>query len=317
MGRYVDGEWITTEPIAGAGGEFIRKPTQFRSHVSTDGSTPYAPEPGRYHLYVSYACPWAHRTLIARKLRKLEDVISISVAHPYVADDEGWAFREYPGCVPDLVNNARFVREIYKKGKDDYTGRITVPVMWDRQTGTIVSNESVDIVRMFDLAFREYGDPDVDLHPEDLRERIDDVIQALYAPINDGVYRCGFAGSQEAYDAAVTRFFDALEHWEAVLGEQRYLVGDRLTAADLCMFTTLFRFVHVYHTHFKVNLWQLWDYPNLWGFTRDVYQTPGVAETCFVDHIKEHYFRSHQTVNPRRIVPKGPVVDFEEPHSRG
>jgi glutathionyl-hydroquinone reductase len=230
--------------------------------------------------------------------------------------ENGWAFYDEPGVIPDNVNGAEFLREVYVKADPGYTGRVSTPVLWDRETGTIVNNESREIVRMFDTEFEEFAIRDAELFPQDLRDEIDETIDAIYEPINNGVYRSGFASTQEAYDEAVTDVFDALDYWEDVLSERRYLCGDRITEADWCMFPTLVRFDSVYHGHFKCNLRRIVDYPNLWGYLRDLYQQPGVAETVHMDHIKNHYYRSHESINPTRIVPEGPDLDFTGPHGR-
>ncbi|MFB6262057.1 MAG: glutathione S-transferase family protein, partial [Bradymonadaceae bacterium] len=276
----------------------------------------HPPEAGRYHLYVSYACPWAHRTLITRALKGLEGAIGLSVVDPYMGEG-GWKFSDVPGAIPDRVNGADYLREIYTAAAPEYTGRVTVPVLWDKERDTIVNNESEEIMRMFDTAMEGVAENDVDLYPEGKRERIDEVIDAIYQPINNGVYRAGFAETQQAYNEAVDELFEALDHWNAVLEDQRYLCGDRMTEADICMFTTLIRFDPVYHTHFKCNVRRIVDYENLWGFVRDLYQTPGVADTCNLDHITEHYYASHESVNPRGIVARGPDLDYLAPHGRG
>lgn len=272
-------------------------------------------EAGRYHLYVSLACPWAHRTLIARSLLGLEESTSISVSHPLMLE-HGWVFREGDAEIPDPHLGIDYLWQLYVAADPTFTGRVTVPVLWDRERATIVNNESREILRMLTTEFRPLWTREVELCPEDLREEIDRVIDAIYEPVNNGVYRSGFARSQEAYEEAVTELFDALDHWESVLAGQRYLCGDRLTEADICMFTTLVRFDAVYHTHFKCNIRRVVDYPNLWGFVRDVYQTPHVAETVRFDHIKQHYFGSHETINPTGIVPVGPTIDYTAPHDR-
>jgi glutathionyl-hydroquinone reductase len=315
MGMLIDGKWTTKWYDADEKGHFVRDDTKFRRWVTADGASGFPAEAGRYHLYVSWACPWAHRTILARRLRKLEDVISLSVVAWFVGED-GWQFSDRPGTMPDLVNHARFLREIYTKAKADYTGRVTVPVLWDKKQSTVVSNESREILRMLDDAFRELGDPEVHFHPPDLHDATESAIDAIYQPINNGVYRCGFANTQGAYDEAVVELFEALDHWDDVLGRQRWMCGDRMTEADICLFTTLLRFELVYHTHFKCNVRRLRDYPNLWGFTREVYQLPGVADVCNLEHIKHHYFESHDSINPKRIVPRGPDIDFTEPHDR-
>jgi glutathionyl-hydroquinone reductase len=312
MGRLVDGKWTNQWYEPDAKGRFQREPTRFRNRLSRDGSTGFPAQAGRYHLYVSLACPWAHRTLIGRKLKRLEHAISVSVVDPFMGDS-GWEFSE---ALPDAANGASSLWQIYVKAKPDYTGRVTVPVLWDKQQGTIVSNESREILRMFGTELEEIGDSSVSLCPVELLEAIDREIDALYAPINNGVYRAGFATTQEAYDEAVGELFAALDAYEERLSRQRFLCGDRLTEADVCFFTTLFRFDPVYHYHFKCNLRRLRDFKNLWGYVRDIYQTPGVAETCDLDHIKQHYFRSHPQVNPTRIVPRGPILDYDEPHAR-
>ncbi len=311
----VDGRWTTEWYTPDEQGRFQRQATTFRDRVSSDGSTPFAAEPGRYHLYVSWACPWAHRTLIGRKLKRLEGAISISVVDAYMGE-HGWSFSNADGAIADDVNGAEHLWQIYAKAKPDYTGFVTVPVLWDKQTSTIVNNESREILRMLDLDMDAFADASVCLCPPDLREAIDREIDALYEPINNGVYRAGFAATQQAYDEAVSQVFAALDRYEARLAKSRYLFGSRLTEADICLFTTLVRFDVVYHFHFKCNLRRLRDYPNLWGFVRDVYQTPGVAETCNFEHIKRHYYTSHEGVNPTRIIPKGPIIDFDEPHRR-
>ena len=289
-------------------GSFVRATSGFRASVSTEAGAAHPVETERYHLYVAYACPWAHRTLIARSMLGLEAAVSLSVAEAYMGED-GWVFP-----ADDRVQR---LWALYVQSDPEVTGRVTVPVLWDRSRERIVNNESREILRMLGTemsALHREGAPD--LAPEELRGRIDDAIDAIYQPINNGVYRAGFARTQEAHAEAVRELFAALDHWEGVLAEQRWMCGERFTEADICMFTTLLRFDPVYVTHFKCNLRRLVDYPNLWGFTRDVYQQPGVASTIHMDHIKEHYFRSHPSVNPRGLVPLGPIVDFEQPAGR-
>ncbi|MFT3767444.1 MAG: glutathione S-transferase family protein [Minicystis sp.] len=315
MGRLVEGRWTTEWYKPDAAGRFVRESASFRDRITADGSSGFPAEAGRYHLYVSLACPWAHRTLIVRALRKLDDAISISVVDPFMAE-HGWTFSDAPGAIRDAVNGADHLHQIYVKARPDYTGRVTVPVLWDKQRGTIVNNESREIIRMLDTEMGALGDPAVNLCPAPLREEIDRTIDAIYTPVNNGVYRAGFATTQKAYDDAVVELFAALDHWEGVLSQRRYLCGDTLTEADVCLFTTLLRFDPVYHGHFKCNLRRIADYPSLWGFVRDVYQTPGVAGTCNLDHIKQHYYRSHETINPTRIVPRGPILDLDAPHDR-
>lgn len=316
MGRLVEGEWRTDWYESGAEGEFQRPDTVFRDWVRQDGSTRHEPESDRYHLYVAWACPWANRALIARKLKGLEDAIDISIVHHFMGEN-GWEFHpEEPGCTPDHLFESDYLHQVYTRADEDYTGRVTVPVLWDKKHGTIVNNESKEIIRMFDLEFGDVATNDIELFPADLRDEVDRAIEAIYEPINNGVYRCGFATTQRAYEHAARELFDALDHWEDVLSEQRYMCGDRFTAADICMFTTLFRFDIVYYTHFKCNVRQIREYPNLWNFVLDVYQMDGIAETTNIDHTKKHYFASHETVNPKRIVPIGPDIDYDAPHDR-
>ncbi|HEY9646124.1 MAG TPA: glutathione S-transferase family protein [Chroococcidiopsis sp.] len=322
LGLLIDGKWISDRDQEDVAGRFIRPATTFRHWITADGSSGFAAAAGRYHLYVSLACPWAHRTLIMRQLKGLTEAISVSIVDP-VIDQAGWAFSDAPGAIADTVNGANFLWEIYAKAEPTYSGRVTVPVLWDRQTQTIVNNESREIIRMLDTEFGAFSTaaamPNAtpyDLYPLDLRSAIDATIDAIYQPINNGVYRAGFATTQTAYEEGVRDLFAALDHWEGVLGQQRYLCGDRLTEADICLFTTLLRFDAVYYVHFKCNLRHLWDYPNLWGYLRDLYQTPGVKETCNLDHIKQHYYKSHPKVNPTRIVPVGPLLDLDSPHGR-
>ncbi|MGJ3247401.1 MAG: glutathione S-transferase family protein [Elainellaceae cyanobacterium] len=315
LGMLIDGQWVKERNQEDKEGKFIRPSTTFRNWITADGSSGFKAEAGRYHLYVSLACPWAHRTLIMRQLKGLTDAISISIVDPEMMGD-GWEFSDGPGCIPDTVNQAEYLRDIYTLADPHFTGRVTVPVLWDKQKKAIVNNESREIIRMLDAEFGEVAQSDVDLCPTDLHDSIESVIDAIYQPINNGVYRAGFATQQVAYEEAVTELFDALDHWENVLDRQRFLCGDRLTEADLCMFTTLFRFDAVYYVHFKCNLRRIVDYPNLWGYVRDLYQHPGVKDTCNLDHIKRHYYKSHNQVNPVGLVPKGPMIDFEQDHER-
>jgi glutathionyl-hydroquinone reductase len=302
-------------------GEFVRATSGFRNWVTPGGEAGptgeggFAAEPGRYHLYVSYACPWAHRTLILRALKKLEDVISVSVVHP-IMPQESWVFGEYPGATEDHLHQSEYMYELYRRADPGFDGLVTVPVLWDKQRETIVNNESSEIVRMLNSAFDAFGDASVDLYPEELREAIDEINELVYHNVNNGVYRTGFARSQGAYERAFGQLFDTLDQLEHRLSQQRYLVGDRITEADWRLFTTLVRFDPVYHGHFKTNKKRLVDYPNLWAYTRELYQVPGVAETVNMDHIKTHYYASHTWINPSRIVPAGPEIDFDEPHGR-
>ncbi len=308
MGLLIDGvwhdQWYDTKST---GGRFKRQDSAFRQWVTADGSSGFKAEAGRYHLYVSYACPWAHRTLIARALKGLEDAVSVSVVEPLMLDN-GWELAD--GADP--LFGARFLHEIYTRAKPDYTGRVTVPVLWDKATGTIVSNESSEILRMFDSAFPDIADGPA-LYPEDLRETIDAVNSWVYDDINNGVYKAGFATAQEAYDEAVTALFTALDRVEEILSRQPWLAGDRITEADWRLFTTLVRFDPVYVGHFKCNLRRIADYPNLGPYTRALYQVPGVAQTVHMDHIKGHYYGSHRTINPTGIIPKGPEIDYRAP----
>lgn len=316
-GKWVD-QWYDTKSN---GGHFVRKAPQFRSWVSADGAagpsgdSGFKAEPGRYHLYVSLACPWAHRTLIFRALKGLEQMISISVVHWYMAED-GWTFDVGDGVVPDTVNAVKLMHEIYTKAMPDYSGRVTVPVLWDKQTKTIVSNESSEIIRMFNTAFDAVGAKVGDYYPPDLRSEIDSLNERIYTTVNNGVYRCGFATTQEAYEQAITPLFDTLDWLEDRLRAKRYLTGDQITEADWRLFTTLIRFDLVYVGHFKCNIRRIADYPNLSEYLRDLYQQPGIAKTVNLEHIKKHYYESHETINPSRVVPKGPVVDFTAPHNR-
>jgi len=316
-GKWVD-QWYDTKSN---GGHFVRKAPQFRSWVSADGAagpsgdSGFKAEPGRYHLYVSLACPWAHRTLIFRALKGLEQMISISVVHWYMAED-GWTFDVGDGVVPDTVNAVKLMHEIYTKAMPDYSGRVTVPVLWDKQTKTIVSNESSEIIRMLNTAFDAVGAKVGDYYPPDLRSEIDSLNERIYTTVNNGVYRCGFATTQEAYEQAITPLFDTLDWLEDRLRAKRYLTGDQITEADWRLFTTLIRFDVVYVGHFKCNIRRIADYPNLSEYLRDLYQQPGIAKTVNLEHIKKHYYESHETINPSRVVPKGPVVDFTAPHNR-
>ncbi len=322
MGLLIDGKWRDRwYDTKKTGGRFVRKASAFRNWVTPDGRPGptgkggFKAEAGRYHLYVSLACPWAHRTLIFRALKGLEGMISVSVVNPLMME-QGWSFDPGEGVVPDDVNGARHLYEIYTKADPNYTGRVTVPVLWDKQTGTIVNNESAEIIRMFNSAFDAVGATGPDLYPVELRDDIDWVNDFVYDRINNGVYKAGFATTQKAYDEAVQSLFEALDGLDARLSRQRYLTGERITEADWRLFTTLVRFDAVYVGHFKCNLKRLVDYPNLWAWTRELYQIPGIAETVNRAHIKDHYYRSHRTINPAGIVPAGPEIDFTKPHGR-
>ncbi len=316
MGLLIDGVWHDRwYDTAKMGGRFVRELSKFRNRITADGASGFKAEVGRYHLYVSYACPWAHRTLIFRKLKRLEGAIGVSVVHWHMGEN-GWEFREGPGCTADAVNGARSLHEIYTKAEPRYTGRVTVPLLWDKQGAAIVNNESSEIVRMFNREFDAWGDAELDFYPEALRAEIDAVNEVVYHRVNNGVYKAGFATTQEAYDEAVRELFTTLDVLEDRLSRQRYLVGGRITEADWRLFTTLVRFDAVYFGHFKCNLKRLVDYPNLWAFARELYQVPGVAETVHMDHIKGHYYGSHRTINPTGLIPLGPAIDFAAPHGR-
>lgn len=320
MGLLVNGVWQDRWYDTRESGRFVRENSAFRNWVTADGSPAptggggFKAEPARYHLYVSLACPWAHRTLIFRKIKKLENVISLSIVDPFMGE-EGWAFSApdgslTPGSTQDTVNGARFLHEIYTRARHDFTGRVTVPVLWDKSSGTIVNNESAEIIRMLNSAFNEWGDADLDFYPPGLHEQIDAINRIVYDNVNNGVYRCGFATTQKAYEEAFDALFSTLDEIEARLGRQRYLVGNRATEADWRLFTTLVRFDAVYFGHFKCNLRRLVDYPNLWAYARALYQTPRVSETVNLVQIKRHYYMSHPQINPTRIIPKGPVISF-------
>ena len=318
MSTITKRKWIDTEST---GGRFVRQDSSFRNWITPDGSPGpsgqggFAAEPDRYHLYISAACPWAHRTLIFRKLKGLEKMISLSAVNSYMGP-EGWSFDPGPGVIADEINHARYIMEIYKKADPDYPDRATVPVLWDKKQATIVSNESAEIIRMFNSAFDQLGAVEVDFYPEPLRKEIDELNAIIYSKVNNGVYLAGFATTQEAYEEAARDVFAALDELETRLNKQRFLTGNQITEADWRLFTTLVRFDAVYHGHFKCNWKRLMDYPNLWGYTRDLYQHPGIAETVDIDYIKTHYYGSHETVNPTRIIPIGPLLDFTTPHGR-
>ena len=315
MGTMIDGEWHKGDNRTEADGRFVRATTSFRNAVTADGSSGFKADPGRYHLYVSHACPWAHRTMIVRALCGLEDAISVSVVDPYMGED-GWHFSKGPGCIPDSVNGTRFLREVYKLAQDDYTGRVSVPVLWDKRERTIVNNESAEIIRMLNTAFNGWGDGEPDLYPAALRDEINAVNEPIYEHVNNGVYKTGFSRSQAAYEDAFDALFATLDDLEERLGTQRYLAGASITEADWRLFPTLVRFDAVYVGHFKCNKRRIEDYPNLSNYLRELYQYPGVADTVNMAHIKGHYYGSHVSVNPSRIVPKGPVLDFTRPHDR-
>lgn len=324
MGMMVDGEWQdVVRDNASTRGRFQRSESQFRHWVTADGAAGpsgtggFKAEAGRYHLYVSLACPWAHRTLIFRALKGLEAMISVSVVHWFM-DAEGWTFEPGEGVVPDELYGVRCLHQLYKKADPGYTGRVTVPMLWDKQNNTLVNNESSEIIRMLNGAFDHLGARAGDYYPADLRPEIDAINARVYDTLNNGVYKSGFAANQEAYEEAVKPLFDTLDWLDDLLSKRRYLCGDRLTEADWRLFPTLVRFDPVYVGHFKCNLRRIVDYPNLWGYTRELYQMPGVAATVNLAHIKRHYHQSHANINPTRIVPLGPEIDFFlAPHGRG
>lgn len=324
MGLLVDGKWQDKwYDTKSSGGKFERSEAQFRNWVTADGSAGpsgeggFKAESGRYHLYVSYACPWAHRALIFRQLKGLEDHIGVSVVHPDMLG-EGWTFDDdFPGATGDTLFGLPYARDIYTRADPNFTGRVTVPILWDKERETIVSNESAEIIRMFNSAFDEITDNSDDYYPSALHDRIEEVNARVYDTLNNGVYKAGFATTQEAYDAAVHPLFDTLDWIESILSQNCYLAGDKMTEADWRLFTTLVRFDKVYHLHFKCNRKRIVDYPNLWAYTRELYQVPGVAETVNFDHIVRHYHYSHDTINPHRIIPINPVLDFDAPHGRG
>jgi putative glutathione S-transferase len=323
MGLLVDGIWHDTGyDTTSTGGKFERSAARFRNWVTVDdsagpsGKDGFTAGPGRYHLYVSLACPWAHRTLIFRKLKKLEDVISVSIVHHFMGEN-GWTFLAEDGATGDDLYGFDILHQIYTKADPAYSGRVTVPVLWDKQRQTIVSNESSEIIRMLNTAFDQWSDARLNFYPEHLRSAIDATNDLVYPLINNGVYRAGFATTQAAYQEAFSALFDALDEVEDRLSGQRYLVGEVVTEADWRLFTTLVRFDPVYFGHFKCNLRRIEDFPNLSNYLRDLYQVDGVASTVDFHHIKHHYYGSHTTINPTRIVPVGPEIDYTRPHDRG
>jgi putative glutathione S-transferase len=322
MGHFVDGVWKddTYDPKVERG-RFVRVPSRFRNWVTADGAAGpsgaggFKAEPGRYHLYVAYGCPWAHRTLIFRKLKKLESAISVSIVQPAMGE-RGWWFGDAPGSIPDTVNGKALLGDIYLLAEPHYTGRVTVPVLWDKEKRTIVNNESSEIIRMFNSAFDAFTNAREDYYPAELRAEIDAINDLVYANVNNGVYRAGFALTQEAYEEAFKQLFGALDQLEARLGRSRYLVGKRVTEADWRLFVTLVRFDAIYNHLFNCNLRRIADYPNLSNYTRELYQVPGVAETVNMDHIKKSYYRARPNLNPLGIIPLGPEQDFTRPHDR-
>lgn len=322
MGLLVDGTWHDAwYDTSGTGGRFVRKDSSFRNWVTEDGSpgpsggSGHPAEAGRYHLYVSLACPWAHRTLIMRRLKELDGAISVSVVN-WLMLERGWTFDDGPGVIADPVMDARNLHQLYVAADPTYTGRVTVPVLWDRKRQTIVSNESSEILRMLNTAFAKVGAASSDYYPSAHRQEIDEVNARIYETVSNGVYKAGFATGQDAYEEAVAPLFETLDWLEDRLSQRRWLVGDHLTEADIRLFTTLIRFDAVYVGHFKTNLRRIADYPSLSGYVREIYQIPGVAETVDFEQIKGHYYQSHPTINPSGIVPAGPVIDFNASHGR-
>ncbi len=323
MGYLADGKWHDQwYDTKKEGGRFKRTESQFRHWVTTDGSAGpsgdagFKAESGRYHLYVSHACPWANRTMILRALKGLEDHISVSVVHPLMLD-KGWTFEKGDGVISDPINQAEYMYQVYLAADEDYYGRVTVPVLWDKKSNTIVSNESAEIIRMLNSAFNDIAaNPKLDLYPSDLRSDIDEINAMVYDNVNNGVYKAGFATTQEAYEEALYPLFETLEKLESILANKRYLLGDTLTEADIRLFTTIIRFDPVYVGHFKCNLKRIKDFPNLSGWMREIYQMPGIADTIHMDHIKTHYYSSHTMINPTAIVPAGPELDLTSPHGR-
>lgn len=317
MGLLVDGvwhdEWYDTKS---SGGAFVRDTSAFRNTISTAADARFPAAPERYHLYVSLACPWAHRTLIARRLKQLEGIISVSITHPHMGA-QGWSLSDdYPGATGDSVTGKQFVHQLYTLSDPQCSGRATVPILWDKQGECIVNNESAEILRILNSAFDAWGNTELDLYPAELREAIDQVNSFVYEAINNGVYRAGFATTQQAYEDAVLPLFAALDELEQRLDTRRYLLGQRLTEADIRLFTTLVRFDAAYVGHFKCNIRQLADYPNLFGLARELWQLDGIAGTVSFDHIKRHYYTSHDTINPTGIIPVGPQQDWTRPHGR-
>ncbi|NCJ05301.1 glutathione S-transferase family protein [Synechococcales cyanobacterium C] len=316
MGLLLEGIWHDQwYDTSHSGGRFVRQDSQFRNWVTSDGSPGpsgtggFQAESGRYHLYVSYACPWAHRTLLFRALKGLESMIDVSVVHWFMGE-QGWTFASGAGVIPDPLFDAQYLHEIYTRADPTYTGRVTVPVLWDKQTKTIVSNESSEIIRMFNQAFDSLGATSGDYYPEPYRADIDALNERIYHTVNNGVYKCGFATTQVAYEEAITPLFESLSWLDERLSHQRYLIADHLTEADWRLFTTLVRFDPVYVGHFKCNIRRIVDYVHLWPYVRHLYQMPGIADTVNFDHIKGHYYQSHKTINPTGIVPVGPDINF-------
>jgi len=310
LGQLIDGQWSTAWTERSDSGEFKRMETQFRSWVKADGSTEFRAESGRYHLYISLGCPWAHRTALLWQLKGLKDAVGLSIVDPVISK-QGWRFSDYPGCIPDSLYDLDYLWQLYVKARPDYSGRVTVPVLWDKQTQTIVNNESRQIIQMLNREFNAWAQyPKLEFYPEAIRPQIDRAMDDLYQPINNGVYRAGFASSQLAYEQAVTELFSALDHWEAVLEQQPFLCGDRITLADWCLFPTLFRFDLAYHGLFKCNLKRIQDYPALWSYLKKLYQQPRVSQVCSVDHVRQIYYAGLPELNPSGVVPLGPSLEL-------
>ncbi len=310
MGQLIDGEWRTESLAASLSGEYVRPSSTFRDWIRAGDGPGFPALPGRYHLYVARACPWCHRTMIARVAKRLENIISISYVEPFVFD-HGWTFSQ-----PDPLTGVRYIHELYTQADPLYTGRATVPVLWDKETHTIVNNESSDIIRMLNKEFDELTNELTDFYPEAYASEIDEINERVYETVNNGVYRAGFATSQSAYETAVQLLFESLDWLEDRLQQRRYLVGDLLTEADWRLFPTLVRFDAVYYGHFKCNLRHVYEYPSVWDYTREIYQLPGIAATISLDEYKTHYYGSHRQLNPAGIIPLGPLLDFSEPHGR-
>ena len=311
LGQLIDGQWSTNWTERNESGEFQRMDTQFRHWIQATAPTKFPAAPGRYHLYISLGCPWAHRTALLWQLKGLQGVIGLSIVDPVISE-QGWRFSDYPGTLPDPLYNLDYLWKLYVKAQPNYSGRVTVPVLWDKQTQTIVSNESRQIIQMLNSEFNTWAQyPELDFYPAALRSQIEQVMDDIYPTINNGVYRAGFASSQSAYEQAITTLFQALDYWETILAQQPYLCGDQLTLADWCLFPTLFRFDLAYHGLFKCNLKRLQDYPHLWAYCRSLYQYPRVSQVCNIDHVKQIYYAGLKELNPSGIVPKGPSIEFE------
>lgn len=321
MGMLISGKWVEDEATQNKQGKFVRPDSIFRNWVTSDGSAGpsghdgFKAEPNRYHLYVSHNCPWAYRTMVLRKLKGLEKFVSVAISASSVKD-EGWTYIKEPGCVADAVNNITYLHEVYTKAEPQYTGRVTVPTLWDRERETIVSNESSEIIRMFNSAFNEIGATSQNYYPDDLRNEIDNINDVIYKNVNNGVYRCGFASTQAAYEEAFDNLFNTLEELEKRLNSERYLVGGTLTEADWRLFSTLLRFDIVYYGLFKCNKRHIYEYPNLWNFTLELYQYPGISEVTDLDHIKRGYYANMQRLDVKGFVPKGPNLKFSAQHDR-